>query len=161
MSPVIAVVGSNTAFLNFVSDTVKEAGYQPVTCVAGKNAAVVIRLKQPTLVLIDLFIINGQADWWLAQAIRQHEATAHIPILLSSSDHSYVQANATDLLRQGYGVLGRPFASAEMLQQIQVAICRAVVGPESLGRPLRRAHASLPEWPQPPLRRRATPIYGA
>lgn len=79
--PLVVVVDDDTDILALCARALEHAGYEVALALSGEEAISFIERRTPSLIVLDL-TMPGMDGWTVAQLIRKHKPTAHIPILV-------------------------------------------------------------------------------
>jgi len=99
------------------------AGYQTVGWDRGDGAFEFLRMVQPDVVILDLWLEHPDAGSMVLGLLTVDPATQDIPIIVCSAHQQLLRAQATQVQAQGYVLLEKPYAMEDLLAQV-----RAVLG---------------------------------
>jgi CheY-like chemotaxis protein len=120
--PLIFVANDDPAFIELVAELLMDAGYPKAVWHVGQGAFHRIRDEQPTLVLLDINLMNPGRGWNTLDALRLHPKTRHIPVILCSTDMRLLDTK-TDLLRElNCQTLEKPFHIETLLEKVAASI---------------------------------------
>jgi CheY-like chemotaxis protein len=120
--PSIFIANDDQTYVELIKELLTDAGYPNVAWHVGPSAFHRIRDEQPTLVLLDINLINPGRGWNTLDALRLHPKTRHIPVILCSTDMRLLDAKA-DLLREmNCQSLEKPFDIETLLEMVAAAI---------------------------------------
>lgn len=114
----IVVVEADPAVRHLFDEVLHEEGYavrllEPRALCPGRLAA-----AAPDLVLLELTPANTPVVLSLLGQLRRRPDTAHLPVLVSSTDHVLLARRAAELGRLSCGLLPKPFGLDDLLQVI-------------------------------------------
>jgi CheY-like chemotaxis protein len=80
---------------------------------------------QPDILLVDIEFENQEAIWQRIQYLKQHTATAAIPMLLCMGQQQPLPWSESFLRSQGIWLIARPFTRDKLLEVVsQIALVR-------------------------------------
>jgi len=120
--PSVFVANDDPAFVELVAELLTDAGYRNVVWHVGASAFHRIRDEQPTLVLLDINLVNPARGWSTLDALRLHPKTRHIPVILCSTDMRLLQEKAGLLRELHCQTLEKPFDIETLLEEVAAAI---------------------------------------
>jgi DNA-binding response OmpR family regulator len=120
----IFIANDDHTYIEMVRDLLIDAGYPHAVGHVGGGAFHRIRDEQPTLVLLDINLINPGRGWSTLDAIKLHPKTRHIPVILCSTDMHLINEKADMLRDLGCDSLEKPFDLETLLDKVA-----AVIGP--------------------------------
>ncbi len=121
--PLICIIEDDAPLQQLLHEVLLEDGYQTVGWDRGDGAFEFLRMVQPDLVLLDLWLEHPDAGRMVLGLLRVDPATQHIPVIVCSAHRQLLRAQASYVPAQGYVLLEKPFAMEELLAHI-----RAVLG---------------------------------
>ncbi len=89
---VIVVADDNTLINNFLSDLLRDEGYQVLCCFSGEEAQRVIRRVTPDVAILDMQMEERDAGLQVLEHLRQHPETARISVIICSADVPFLEA---------------------------------------------------------------------
>jgi len=101
-------------------------GFRPVDAAAdGRDALVKAAAHQPSVILMDVWMsmLGGPAA---IQQLKQHPATAHIPVIALTADAS-ASAHASALTVGAARVVGKPCEANVLLEHIRSVMRRPIM----------------------------------
>ncbi|MFO7898165.1 MAG: response regulator [Planctomycetota bacterium] len=108
----ILIVDDDPVTLKMLDNHLREAGYRVVQAKDGETAVRLARRKQPDLVILDI-MMPGMDGGDVAQTLRDHPATAEIPVVFLSSLITRTVERRPDQV-----LLGKPYNHADLLQVV-------------------------------------------
>jgi two-component system alkaline phosphatase synthesis response regulator PhoP len=117
MSRRILVVDDEAHILQVLQLKLRKSGYDVLTAVDGEEAFETARAELPDLVITD-FQMPYMSGLELCRALKEHEPTAHIPVLMLTArgfaldDQDLAIGNIKD-------VLSKPFSPRAVVQQVE------------------------------------------
>ncbi len=117
----IGVVNSDAAHLRLLNEELTSRGYSTLLLTHGSEAYGAIKEAQPALVMLDSWLEHQDAGWELVKDLRLDIRTAHIPLLiLSTEDPAEFDAKAPALAKhQRVEVLPAPFDAEELVAKVR------------------------------------------
>ncbi len=128
---VIAVVNDDTAFIDLMSDLLKDEGYETITHKVGDTAYGIIRDKQPDLVVLDIRLEQRDSGLVTLDLMRLDPRTAHIPVIICSADARFLRDKVAHFRAKGCLSIEKPFNLEELLALVDQAL--APVGTSAAG----------------------------
>jgi CheY-like chemotaxis protein len=120
--PTIFVANDDRAYVELIVELLTDAGYPKTLGHVGPSAFHRIRDEQPTLVLLDINLINPGRGWCTLDAVRLHPKTRHIPVILCSTDMHLLEEKADRLRELDCQTLEKPFDIETLLEKVAVTI---------------------------------------
>ena len=118
----IAVVDDDRLTLRLLELWLGEAGYAVIPWSASTTAYAMIRRQRPDLVLLDLHMEEREAGWRVLTQVRADPTTAHIPVILCTSDQAFLRARAGHLATLGCATLAKPYLSDALEAKIAAVL---------------------------------------
>jgi DNA-binding response OmpR family regulator len=100
-------------------------GYQAHACPAMYTNADHIAELQPDMAIVDLHFACPQATLSLLHQLRRNIATAHLPLVVTSTSQQVLQQHATQLDELGCATLCKPFLLEQLFDQLDYARARS------------------------------------
>jgi CheY-like chemotaxis protein len=119
----IVVMNDDAMIVELLHDILLDAGYTQLVDLARRDAQQVLRETQPALILLDIHEAWPSLGWRRLDELRSDAATAHTPIVITTTNPSLFQNQYGWLRQQGCTVLAMPLAIDGLL-----ATVRSVVG---------------------------------
>ena len=132
----IMVVDDDQDTLEFMADLLADAGYTPILSSEHEDAYSLARRLKPDLAILDLQMADPEAGWAILALLRADPATAHIPAILYSSNHPYLDVRQEVLRKKRCAILKKPFEVHELLQRIAEALAWRTEGERAEARAL-------------------------
>ena len=115
----IMVVEDDTDTFEFMTMFLDGHGYRTVLYSMTGGISDEKFQEQTNLLILDLHVYAYLTGWYLFQALRASPATAHIPVLLYSSDGKFLYTHRQEILSQHGDVLEKPFHADALLTKIE------------------------------------------
>jgi DNA-binding response OmpR family regulator len=115
----IVVTDDDAEYLELMRELLTEEGYGPVVCVLNDRAYSTIRCQQPALALLDIHL-EQQFGWQLLDKLRLDPTTAHIPVVICSTDPRLFNERAEDFRRLRCDFLAKPFNLESLVEKVLV-----------------------------------------
>ncbi len=122
LPPLLAVVEDDASLRELLDEVFQDEGYRTLMLAQGAGAHQTIRLAQPDVVILDLWLEHRGVGWAVLEELCRDPATCHIPILLCSADTPTLQAQQEQLRELGCSVVAKPFDLAELLEAVRQVI---------------------------------------
>lgn len=119
---VIAVVNDDTAFIDLMSDLLKDEGYKTIPHKVGDTAYDMIRDTQPDLVVLDMRLEHPDSGWVTLDLMRLDPRTAHIPVIICSADARFLREKEAHFRAQNCRTIEKPFNLDELLMLVERAL---------------------------------------
>ncbi len=116
---VIVVADDNTLINNFLSDLLRDEGYQVLCCFSGEEAQRVIRRVTPDVAILDMQMEERDAGLQVLEHLRQHPETARISVIICSADVPFLEAKKKDITANGGEIVYKPFEIPRLLATIE------------------------------------------
>ena len=120
--PHITVINDDTAFLRLMQDLLAGEGYDVTLHIEGANAHQKVRESIPDLVVLDIRMEQQESGWMVLDLMKLDPKTSHIPVIVTSADHTALHDKEAMLRRQGYEILEKPFDLDTLLEMIETKI---------------------------------------
>ncbi len=121
--PLICIIEDDAALQQLLHEVLLAEGYETVGWDRGEGAFEFLRMVQPDLVILDLWLEHPDAGRMVLELLTVDPATQHLPVIVCSAHQQLLRAQANHLHAQGYVLLEKPYAMDDLLAQI-----RAVLG---------------------------------
>ena len=105
----IAVVDDDRWTLHLLELWLAAASYEVIPWSESTTAYEMIRRQRPDLVLLDLHMEEREAGLRVLTRVRADPTTAHIPVILCTSDQVFLRARADRLATLGCDTLAKPY----------------------------------------------------
>ncbi len=120
---VIMVVDDDPDILELMELLLTQRGYQVRLWSEAVTALAMMQDWHPDLVITDLCMQGDrEAGWHLLVELRGYPVTAHIPAILYSSDHHFLDVRAGVLRMKHCAPLQKPFAPETLFRAIDNAL---------------------------------------
>ena len=93
-APLLALVEDDDALRQVLATALTQEGYRTLLLAQGAGAYEAIRLAQPELVLLNLWLEERETGWAVVEQLRADPASRHIPVILCSADAPALAARA-------------------------------------------------------------------
>jgi|GEM_PF-7078011 len=121
---VVLVIDDNETLDKILASMMgKEGQYEVVWTKNGHDGIEKALLLHPDIIVLDLFLPEGENGWQVARSLRSNRTTADIPILIASGEKSVFDDKPVEFnpeLADGY--LRKPYFVEELGQAIEQAI---------------------------------------
>ncbi len=124
-SRTILVVEDDPEIRDLMHALLEMDGFQPILLASSIGAHAAIRAAQPDLVITDLEIEEPEAGMRLLEQLRADAATSHIPVILYSGSHNFLEENRRAIKRLGAVALRKPFELDHLTRLIEAALAAA------------------------------------
>jgi CheY-like chemotaxis protein len=114
----IFVTDDDETYIEMVRNVLVDVGYRNVTWHVGKEAFNRICDQQPDLVLLDINMTNPGKGWSTLDILKLHPRTAHIPIILSSTEPHLPEHKMEMLAELQVSFLEKPFHLETLLDKV-------------------------------------------
>ncbi len=95
MSQQILLIDDDRALVEAMQAWLEEAGYQVTTAHDGRTGLTLVRQRLPDLIVLDIKM-PGFDGWQTLEALREHQTTAQIPVVLLTA------CDGPDSIHKGY-----------------------------------------------------------
>ncbi len=99
-----------------------DAGYTVVPWTQGAGAYEFIRLVQPDLVILDLWLEHAQAGSMVLGLLMVDPTLHHLPVIVCSAYRQLLDAQEAHLRTQGYVMLAKPYRMEELLAAVHALL---------------------------------------
>lgn len=114
----IAVIDDDQSVRDLMHDLLTEEGYHVQSYPFSAALATQLRDLQPHLIIQDIHIGNDEPSWTLLDQLQGHPSTAHIKIMVSSTNPSILEAHADYLHEHVIPCVEKPFSFDVLLDLI-------------------------------------------
>jgi twitching motility two-component system response regulator PilH len=112
----ILIVDDSPTERHFLTEVLRNAGYEVSTCDSGEQAVSHSKVIQPDLILMDV-VMPGLNGFQATRQIARDEATKHIPVIICTTKNQ--ETDKIWGMRQGArDYLVKPVAPADLLEKI-------------------------------------------
>jgi two-component system response regulator VicR len=122
MAKHILVVNDTQDVLDAIQMVLEDAGYRVTARTEPTTSAADIEAINPDLLMIDMLFAGKNIGWELIQAIRLHEATAHLPVIVCTAARHEVTESESVLLGKGITVVYKPFDIDDLVAAVEQAL---------------------------------------
>lgn len=116
--PVIVVSDDDATFIELIKELLSDRGYPSVTSVLGDRAYDVIRDLKADLVVLDINIMNSALGWNTLDRLKVDPRTAHIPVIICSTDPRLPEHKADWLRQKHIDFLEKPFVIDDLIAKV-------------------------------------------
>lgn len=114
----ILVTDDDPVYLDLMHELLSEAGYDDVVCLAGAVSHTEVKRERPDVILLDVNVNQGASGMRLLDALRRDDATAHIPVIVCSTDTQLPLAHPAPFIDAHCTFLPKPFALDALLSRV-------------------------------------------
>ncbi len=126
MAKLIMVVNDTQEILDMFRELLTSEGYAVSLHAYGKREVDEVRRLNPTLVISDWPPLDReQYGWQFVQMLKMAPDTAHIPIVVCTTNLRAIQDNQAWMASKGIRVVAKPFEIGELLQAVESLIGKA------------------------------------
>jgi CheY-like chemotaxis protein len=111
-----------------------EAGYR--TSLHGEclSALTAIQHEHPDLIILDIWLEQADAGWYLLRNVHQDLATRYIPVVVCSAHAFMLGTMAETLPEPHYAFVAKPFQIDDVLAQVQRLLHKVPSAEQSMER---------------------------
>ncbi len=120
--PHIVVVEDDATLQELLATVLTDAGYTVVPWTQGAGAYEFIRLVQPDLVILDLWLEHAHAGSMVLGLLMIDPTLPHLPIIVCSAYRQLLDAQEAHLRAQGYVILDKPYRIEELLAALHALL---------------------------------------
>jgi CheY-like chemotaxis protein len=114
----ILVADDDPVYLDLMREVLSDAGYRDVVCVAGMASHAQVKHERPDVILLDVNVNQRANGLGLLDALRRDDATAHIPVIVCSTDNQLPKAHPAPFADGRCSFLEKPFALDALLCRV-------------------------------------------
>jgi CheY-like chemotaxis protein len=114
----ILVTDDDPVYLDLMHEVLLEAGYRDVVCVAGGTSYAQVKHERPDVILLDVNVSQRVNALHLLDALRHDSSTAHIPVIVCSTDNQLPAAHPAPFADGRCSFLAKPFALDALLCRV-------------------------------------------
>jgi len=118
MPPLIAVIDDDVAIITLVHEVLTDEGYRTLCLHEPQEVSAALAAHLPDVVVMDWHMRGGVSGWNLLHTLRQHPATALIPVLVCSGDALFLRTHQDELRALGCKTLHKPFDLGDLLSGV-------------------------------------------
>jgi DNA-binding response OmpR family regulator len=132
MAKKILVVNDSEEILDLFGEILRDEGYEPILHgLQVRDLKPVVEIK-PDLVIVDQLFGEEVRGWKLIQLMRMSRQTAHIPIIVCSTELRKLQELDGHLRSLQIEAIPKPFLIDDLLEAINRAFSRATPPPAGI-----------------------------
>ncbi len=121
-APHIVVVEDDATLQELLATVLTDAGYTVLPWLQGAGAYEFIRLVQPDLVIVDLWLEHAQAGSMVLGLLMIDPILHQLSIIICSAYRQLLDAQATHLRTHGYVILDKPYRMEELLAAVHALL---------------------------------------
>ena len=118
----IFVANDDKSFLGLMQDLLESPEYTVSTLRVGHSAYDQIKKALPDLLILDIVIEHPDSGWRTLDMIKLDPETAHIPVIVCSSDHRALREKQAHLESLGCLIVEKPFDLDTLLDTVKQAL---------------------------------------
>jgi CheY-like chemotaxis protein len=118
----IVVIEDDATLQELLATVLTDAGYTVHPWMQGAGAYEFIRLVQPDLVIVDLWLEHAQAGSMVLGLLMVDPILHHLPIIICSAYRQLLDAQEAHLRTQGYVILAKPYQMEELLAAVHALL---------------------------------------
>ena len=122
--PLIVVLDHNGRLLQQADLVLRLEGFRTICGSIGVGTEQLVRDEQPALLIIDVWLEDRLAGWRLFQSLQSDEATARIPVVLTSEDPARVERECGLMRDDGRPVVVKKPYDWDLLIGVVLALLR-------------------------------------
>ncbi len=119
MTARIVVIDDDRAILALLDTVLREAGYHAIAWDLAQDAHELIRMVQPDLVILDLWLEHPGAGGMVLGLLAVDPTTRHLPVIVCTAFRQLLPAQVAHFQAEGYVLLEKPFDLAGLLAHVQ------------------------------------------
>ena len=125
----ILVVDDSRLSRGILADVLKDAGYDVIEAVDGKQALAVYEARRPDCVVSDLLMpVMGGREFLR----RLRESGADVPVIIASADIQQASCSECEALGIS-GFLNKPVSSQQLVESVSLALSQTAQSPSQQG----------------------------
>jgi len=117
-APLVVVIDDDDPFLALMQDLLVGEGYRVITGTIARDVIRLIEGTHPALLILDLVMETQEAGLELLRELRVAPATVHLPVLLCTANHQFVERRGSEVRALDAQIILKPFMLADMLDAI-------------------------------------------
>lgn len=121
-APQIFVVNHTDELLELFHEILSDEGYRVSINTYGSENLQRIQQMQPDLIILDYSVRHEDRGWHLLQTLKQGDGTAHIPVIVSTTNDHMRQEIAGYLATGDVHLLPQPFDIDDFLEIVKRAL---------------------------------------
>jgi DNA-binding response OmpR family regulator len=121
-APTIAIVDSETATVDFLTELLIEEGYHVQAYDKGADVCQALKRDQPALIMLDIRLAPPENGIETIEHLRLDPATTSIPVIACTADTELVHRHIERLHDLDVVVQAKPFWLGEVLGKIRLAL---------------------------------------
>ncbi len=115
MPPLIAIIDDDRPSTEFIAALLQDAGYRTITSTTHDTILDLVRDHRPDLFIVDLMRRGAYVGAVTLSLLRDHPATAAVPVILCSANAKFLHAQRAALWQRKCLTLTKPFLHHELL----------------------------------------------
>lgn len=117
--PRLLVIDDDPAIVTFVSSALNEVGWHVSACTDPAEVCDQVAKELPNAVLLDIHLQFPASGWRVLQALRDHESTCGVPVIVFSGQISELEEREAWLLEHRIAVLSKPFELEDLYDAVE------------------------------------------
>ena len=118
----IFVANDDQTFLGLMQELLESSEYSVTVLRAGNPAYDQIKKALPDLLILDIILEHPDSGWRVLDMVKLDPETAHMPVIVCSSDYRSLREKESHLHSLGCLVVEKPFDLDTMLCAIRQAL---------------------------------------
>ena len=123
--PHVLVIDDDAAILGLYQDLLEDDGYRVTVWSSPHLDPAGVRALTPDAIVLDLLIGRADVGLRFLQRLKTDPATAAIPVLVSSADHTLAEQARDHLAVRDCGTVRKPFDIDEFLTAVRACLVGA------------------------------------
>lgn len=128
MGKLIAIVDDDPDTVAMLEDLLQAEGYRTVSSLDHGMAVELVRVHQPTLLILDLMAGRLYSGWGVLTSLREDHTSPAVPVILVSAAARFIQTNQDLLRAHVYETIPKPFPAQRLLDTIYACIGAPTTG---------------------------------
>jgi DNA-binding response OmpR family regulator len=118
----IFVVEDDAELRSLLLDVLFDAGYRALGCATAHEAAYLISVERPDLLILDVHLEQHAVGWALLAQLRANPATEAVPVILMSADIPFLRLRRTESHVPHCFAIEKPFGADDLLTTVYAAL---------------------------------------
>ena len=131
--PLILLAAAQATTLAVWEELLGNVGYATIACQTARAAQQCIDTNHPDLLLLACDLDWYGAGWDLLYIVRQHPATATLPVIMYITDQHWLRVQHRQLRAWACQILAHPFSTAELWTMVATALTQAPLRDRAVG----------------------------